>query len=139
MTSVVAITFATCAFFLQSRNLSLPINNVAIALFIVTFPFPEQVGHTLEFASIKLLPILCLDISNRPNSLILPICTLTLSCQNAFFNCLSTNFLFCKSSISIKSITINPDNPLNLTCLAISSVASRLMFRAVFSILYSSV
>ena len=57
-----------------------------------------------------------------------------LSDFNLSFIRFSTAILFRRSSMSMKSITINPARSRNLNCRATSSAASRFVFSAVFSI-----
>ena len=73
-------------------------------------------------------------ISIKPKREILLTCTLALSASRASFILFSTRRWFLNSTMSIKSITTRPPISLIRSCLAISSAASRLVFKAVSSI-----
>ena len=97
-------------------------------------PVPWQLVQSIVVASI--IPYLNLwrDISSKPNEEILPTCILALSILRLSLILFSTRILFFLSSISIKSITINPARSRILNCLAISSAASIFVLKAVSSI-----
>ena len=98
-------------------------------------PCPSHLGQAIVFDSPSDGRILCLDTSTRPNFDIRVIWILALSCWSISARPSSIFFWFWVKLMSIKSMIISPPISLSFICLAISSAASKLVWKAVSSIL----
>ena len=97
-------------------------------------PWPVQRGQTIALVSPREGRRRWRDISSRPKREILPTWTLARSIARASRTRFSTARWFRADNMSIKSITTSPPMSRRRNCRAISSAASRLVFRAVSSI-----
>ena len=99
-----------------------------------TVPRPSQRGQVSCAVSPRDKRKRWRDISSNPKREIRPTWMRALSDFSASFKRLSTSRWCLLWLISIKSITTRPPRSRNLSCLAISSAASRLVLKAVDSI-----
>ena len=131
------ITSAACCFIPSSSRFLKTCK--AVDSIDLTTPVPAQCGHGCVLASMTLGRNRCRESSINPNWLIRLICILARSdfTTSRIFLSIACWFLF--SYISIKSITTNPAKSRSFNCLAISSAASKFVFRAVSSMLRSLV